>query len=123
MRSRWPLQACHCSLQGRQNPHPIREDQMIMAVGVTRSAQKRRQWQSHRQCVSGPQITGPTRAARPAVRETVQFADSGERSEKFSRNGPSPCTVVTWMFYPYWMGRIIETLFDGASPKTASEKF
>ena len=35
---------------------------MIMAVGVTRSAQKGRQWQSHRRCVSGPQITGPSRA-------------------------------------------------------------
>ena len=31
--------------------------------------------------------------------------------------------AVTWMFYPYWTGCIIETLFDGASPKTASEKF
>ena len=25
--------------------------------------------------------------------------------------------AVTWMFYPYWTGCIIETLFDGASPK------
>ena len=68
-----------------------------------------------------------TRAARPAVRETVHFGDSGEGSEKFSNDGPSPCTVrsrgcLLLLDGPHHRNSVRRCVSEN-SAKSLSEKF